>query len=108
MYRGGQARGHERALAGPVVVHVAVDCAEVVRKVNVDTHGDHSDESQEQRVYGKEWLARWSDTKGNIVRTKCPDRCTHTEDEFLRRSQHVDGEGDLVLVDLQSHPADKA
>lgn len=31
----------------------------------------------------------------------------HTEDEFLRGSKHVDGESDLVLVDLQSNPADE-
>ena len=31
-----------------------------------------------------------------------------TEDELFRRGEHVDGESHLVLVDLQSHPADEA
>lgn len=30
-----------------------------------------------------------------------------TEDEFFRRSQHVDGEGHLILVDLQANPPDE-
>lgn len=31
-----------------------------------------------------------------------------TEDEFFRRGKHVDGECDLVLVNLHTHPADEA
>jgi hypothetical protein len=30
-----------------------------------------------------------------------------TEDEFFRRGKHVDGECDLVLINLHTHPADE-
>jgi hypothetical protein len=30
-----------------------------------------------------------------------------TEDDFLRRSEHVEGEGDFILVVLQLEPADE-
>jgi len=33
---------------------------------------------------------------------------SRTEDELFSRSEHVDGESHLVLIDLQPHPADKA
>lgn len=59
---------------------MAVDCAKVVRQVNVDANSDSGDEGEEQSV----------------------------EDELLSRGKHVDGKRDLVLVDLQAHPADDA
>lgn len=47
----GQPTGAEQALAGPVVVEAAVDGAEVIGKVDISSHSDHSDEAKEQRVY---------------------------------------------------------
>lgn len=43
-----QARGDERTLTSPVVVHVAVDCAEMVGEVDVDAGSDHRDQGEEQ------------------------------------------------------------
>lgn len=40
----------EWPLADGVVVHVAVDRTEVVREVDVDTGGNHSDQGEEERV----------------------------------------------------------
>lgn len=36
------------------------------------------------------------------------EQAQHTEDELLDRSKHVEGEGHLILVDLQPHPAEEA
>lgn len=45
-----QARRDERTLTGPVVVHVAVDSAEMVGEVDVDSGSDHRDQGEEQRI----------------------------------------------------------
>lgn len=47
---GRQAGGDKRALAHPVVVHVAVDGSEVVGEVDVDSGRDHGEEGEEERV----------------------------------------------------------
>ena len=41
---------HEWALADAIVVEVTVDGAEVVWEVDVDTGGDHGDESEDDGV----------------------------------------------------------
>lgn len=42
--------GAEQALAGPVVVEAAVDGAEVVGEVDVDSSGNHGDEGEKEGV----------------------------------------------------------
>lgn len=75
---------------------MAVDRAEVVREVNVDTSGDHGDQGEEEGVC----LTR--EKRGLVLMAAGRNlaRGQRTEDEFFGWGEHVDGKGYLILVDL--------
>ena len=93
---GGEVGGDEGAFAHPVVVEVAVDGSDVVWEVDVDAGEDHGDKGEEKGVC---WCG------GSVIVAKVGRTEKRTEDELLSGREHVDGEGDFILVDFQANPA---
>lgn len=76
---GPEVAGDEGAFAGPVVVQVTVDGSDMVGEIDNNAGQDHREEREKKGI----------------------------EDELFRGGKHVDSEGHLILIDLQTNPANQ-